>query len=128
MSLVREKCLLSAKIAGPLVSLLREELLATIQHKIKINDELFADLAAARKELEGANAALLAKLGDDYCWLDNLRSHPDFGKIPPKEEFLQSCAAYHSQIAEEKGVLPNCQTMRQLIEENAELKRKTKKT
>jgi len=89
-----------------------------------VNDETWATLSmsAAGKEWDSIlseNAALrralLHRAGDDLCWIT------DGAKIPPKEEFLESCRRYHTQIAESRGVLEDAKTISQLESESLEL-------
>lgn len=79
-------------------------------------------LTAAGKEWDsilrenGALArALLNQHGDNLCWIDG------GSKIPPREEFLESCRRYHAQIVQGSGVLEGGKTISQLEEECAEL-------
>lgn len=55
-------------------------------------------------------AAILNAAGDDLCWFQ----HEDKGKIPPREEFLESCRRYHAQMSGERGELTGCKTIAQL--------------
>src|SRR6202040_4202117 len=70
----------------------------------------------ARKEINELRASILNRRGDDLCWIQ------DVSKIPPKEEFLESCRRYHAQVAESHGVLEGCKTIAQLEADVTELK------
>lgn len=68
--------------------------------------------------------AILNQLGDNLCKLTNaditaLKS--DKNKIPPWEEFGESCHRFHTQIANESGELQGCRTINQLEARIAEL-------
>lgn len=55
-------------------------------------------------------AAVINQCGDNLCWLEEGK----LGQIPPKEEFLASCARYHEQISGDRGVVQGCMTIAQL--------------
>lgn len=81
-------------------------------HEMILNkcDEIEAERDQLRADVLRLEKALLNKAGDDLCWFE----HKDKGKIPPREEFLKSCAAFHAQIANENGELAGCKTIAQL--------------
>jgi hypothetical protein len=75
---------------------------------------MFTETIAKIERLEAENARLRAAVinqcGDNLCWLKERK----LGQIPPKEEFLASCARYHEQIARDRGVVHGCMTISQL--------------
>lgn len=66
-------------------------------------------IKALEEELEATRQRLLSAAGDDLCRLtpEEIKAMSAGGtKIPPKEEFLESCERFHAQVAKETGVLP----------------------
>lgn len=73
------------------------------------------------KERDRLAARLLTAAGDDLCRLtqDEIKAlGAGTVKIPPRDEFLASCARFHEQLAAESGVMTNCLTLAQLVAEN----------
>lgn len=68
-----------------------------------------AEVKAVARERDEARAAFLNSKGDDLCWFD-----PASPKIPPREEFLESCSRFHQQISAINGMLSGCKTIAQL--------------
>lgn len=75
---------------------------------------LYLDLCDINAKL---NAAIMNQCGDNLCWFE-----PNGQKIPPRAEFLESCARYHAQIAGERGDLNGCKTIAQLEAELGEFR------
>ena len=63
-----------------------------------------------REEIRSHRLAVRNAAGDNLCWIDG----PVPSKIPPREEFLESCRRYHAQISGERGELTGCRTIAQL--------------
>ncbi len=70
-------------------------------------------LGAAIEEIERLRKSVLNRQGDDLCWFDIGATHPHV-KIPPAEEFLESCRRFHEQVAGDSGLLEGCMTIAQL--------------
>ncbi len=71
-----------------------------------VRDVMIGEL---QTENERLRASVRNQSGDNLCWLKG-----DEAKIPPRAEFLESCARYHAQISEERGQLHGCLTIAQL--------------
>lgn len=80
--------------------------------------ELDAALSVMAEEIKTLRAAVRNKAGDDLCWIAGM---PEMAKALPREEFLQSCVRYHSQIAEARGVFTGGRTIAQLEKRIIEL-------
>ena len=95
-----------------------DERLVQVQHIKQEFDRLIDENERLRQKL-------LTAAGDDLCRLtqeeiEELSSGAV--KIPPKEEFLASCERFHSQMANENGVMEGCLTLAQLVAENERLR------
>jgi hypothetical protein len=69
-----------------------------------------------QRHIDRLAKAVLNQAGDNLCWFNPLRA-----LIPPREEFLESCARFHTQMCTENGELDGCKTIAQL---EAEIVRK----
>lgn len=79
--------------------------------KLPLTHELIFNLRHIRAENERLRAAVRNQCGDNLCWLKD----EDLGKIPPRNEFLDSCRRYHTQLTVLRGELgPGQMTMAQL--------------
>ena len=86
------------------------------------NEFLLLELYEKIERLEAAIREHRDQKGDDRCWLDDLKLYDVLGEtppalsLPPKCEFLESCARYweQRQRPEEKVVSNYDMTMRQL--------------
>jgi hypothetical protein len=72
-------------------------------------DELESETVAFQSRIAELEHAVLNQAGDNHCWFD-----PKTAKIPPAEEFLESCRRFHGQIADQNGVLEGSCTIAQL--------------
>lgn len=82
-------------------------------------------LAEKDAEIARLRSRLLMALGDDQCQFtaEELRDIADGKKkLPLKEIFLPSCAAFHDRHAGEHGVLENCLTLAQSLAESEGLR------
>ncbi len=68
------------------------------------------EIEQLREENQKLRAAVRNQCGDNLCWFDD----PEVGRALPREEFLQSCGRYYSQISKERGVVLGCRTIAQL--------------
>ncbi len=75
-----------------------------------------ADRDRLKRENEQLRAAIRNQAGDNLCWLKELPI-----QIPPEREFLESCARYHFQIANQNGILTGSKTIAQLEAQVARL-------
>ena len=73
-------------------------------------------MPSAIAEIRALQAAVRNQAGDNLCHLTGSEV-----KIPPAEEFLESCRRYHTQIASDRGVLQGARTIAQLEAEVARL-------
>jgi hypothetical protein len=81
----------------------------TIKAELMTKPELIAEVNRLRAEREELIDSVLNQSGDNLCWLT-----PAEIKIPPRDQFLESCARYHAQISGERGELTGCKTIAQL--------------
>jgi hypothetical protein len=96
----------------------RDGLLSALEDVTKERDDL-------KEEVTRLQQRLLMAAGDDLCRLTQEEIKAMTAgevQIPPIEEFIPSCRAFHAQVAGTAGVLPNCLTMAQLIAENEQLR------
>lgn len=68
------------------------------------------------KENEALRKSIQNQTGDNLCWITG-----GVPQIPPRAEFLESCARYHAQISGERGELSSGRTIAQLEAECARL-------
>ena len=64
---------------------------------------------ALRKRITELECSVLNQAADNLCWFD-----PATVPLPPKSEFLISCARFYEQTALKNGVSSECRTIAQL--------------
>lgn len=79
-------------------------------HKMNLLPMDEAAMEWALLEIERLRKSVLNQSADNLCWVED----PEQVKMIPRDQFLESCARYHTQMSAERGVIPGCMTIAQL--------------